>query len=872
MDSRNQEPNPPKFARSFLLWFIREELAEEVEGDLLEKYWTHRERTTKQKADLVYWYQVLQYLRPFAIRNFNLSSPNSSFMFRSYLKITFRNILKQKLHSSINILGLAISLTAVFLLLLWVNDEWSMDKFHANADRLYRVKRIVPLEGKALDVYRGVSYPLLKAAVEELPEVDTYIPIGHSFEDNLQIEKQIIRAKGTFSNASYFQAFSFPIIQGDITQLDKKVDAIAISETLANRLFGLSWPTSALGKVIHIHDNGDFSVEAIYHDFPTNSSLQNDFIYSFQAHLNDNQWMLEWTNNGMQGALLLAEGNPDPKAVGEKLQEIFYAHQEGDRKEGCFLQKFEDDYLYSDFDEQAQVSGGRIEYVRLFLAATLLLLIVSCINFVNLSTARASNRAKEVGVRKTIGATKKALISQFMIEAFVITLISVGLAILAARLLIPATSQLSAKTLSLNYGDPKLWLAVFAITLVTGLLAGSYPAFMLSSFRPIQVLKGKMIEKTGDISFRRALIVLQFMLSLLLIVSAMVVRSQIQYIQHAHLGIDKDNLLVINQDAKVAERYQVLRQELESAEAIAGVTVAGPSPHDMQASTSGVSWPRKRPDQNNLEFQILWTAHNFPQVFNISLVSGEYYRDIQGKDTTHIVFNESAIQLMELGEDPVGMTIQWWGQPRQIIGVLKDFHNRSFYDQIEPAGFLLDPENAGGLFIKAGEGQITEAIAAVEQVFKRVVPDVPVHYDFVDEQYNQLYKSEMLTGKLTNYFALISIIISCLGLLGLINFVAEQRTREIGIRKVLGASTGSLVGLLSKEFIRLVIIAFIIAIPFSYYLLNQWLDRFAYQVDMQWWQIFFMAGIGAVIITFATISFKSIKAATNSPVKSLKSE
>ncbi|MBK8501110.1 MAG: ABC transporter permease [Saprospiraceae bacterium] len=757
-------------------------------------------------------------------------------------------------------------------MLLWVNDEWKIDKFHTNADRLYRVKRTIPLEGNALDVYAGVSYPMLKAAVQEFPEVERYIPIGHTFEDNLQIENHVVRASGTFANAAYFQSFSFPILQGDITQLDKKIEAMAVSTSLAKQLFGETWQTTALGKTVHIHDNGDFTIAAIFANFPNASSLKNDFLFSFDAHLKANEWMLEWTNNGMQGALLLADENTNPDIVGDKLEKLFQTHQKGERKEGCFLQKFEDHYLYSDFNERAEVSGGRIEYVRIFLAAALLLLIISCINFVNLATARASKRAKEVGVRKTIGASRKTLMSQFVIEAFVITSISVCLALLTTRLLIPAASQLTDKSLSLEYSTPSLWITVLSITILTGLMAGAYPAFMLSAFRPVNVLKGKIIEKTGDVSFRKGLVILQFMLSLLLIVGALVVRAQIQYIQQAHLGIDKDNLLVIHQDAKVTEKYAVLRQQLEDSENILGVTVAGPSPLDMQASTSGVSWPTKRSDQENIEFCILWTAHNFPDVFNIPILAGRYYRENEDKDTTHIVFNERAIDIMELGDDPVGQTIQWWGKPRQIIGVFKDFHNRSFYEKIEPAAFLLDPENAGNLFIKARGNAVPEAIAAVQKTFKEVVPDVPMHYDFVDEQYRQLYNSEMLTGSLINYFALISIIISCLGLLGLINFVAEQKTREIGIRKVLGASTRSLVGLLSKDFIRLVLIAFLIAIPCSYLFLNKWLERFAYQVDTNWYLIFLLAGVSTIALTFITISFKSINTALHNPAESLRSE
>lgn len=870
-DRYPETKSPPKTAEKFLAWFIRADLKEEVQGDLLEKYLDHRKKYSSRKANLLYWYQVLHYLRPFAIRNFYLPSPNLYYMFRNYLKITFRNLNRQRLHSLINILGLSISLTAVFLLLLWVNDEWQMDKFHANADRIYRLKRTIPLEGHTLDVYRGISYPLLEAAQDELPEVEKYITIGHTFEENLQIDNQVIRAGGTFANASYFHAFSFPVVQGDITQLDNKIDAMAISTTLAYQLFGEAWQTSALGKTVHIHDNGDYTIEAIFADFPSRSSLQNDFFFPFQAHLRDNEWMKEWTNNGMQGALLLSE-NADPVQVGKELEKIFQNHQSGDNKEGCFLQKFEDDYLYGNFNAKAEVDGGRIEYVQMFLAAALLLLIISCINFVNLATARASKRAKEVGVRKTIGASRKTLAGQFITEAFLITFLSVGLAMIGTWLLSPAVSLITEKSLFIDLSSLYTWITLVGIIFMTGIMAGAYPAFVLSSFQPIQVLKGRFIEKTRDISFRRGLVILQFTLSLLLIVGALTIKAQINFIQEAHLGINKDNLLVINQDAEVVEKYEVIRRQLEGHPSITGVTLAGPSPLEMPASTSGVSWPKKRPDQENIEFCILWTADNFPGVFQVPLHAGSYYRQTEGPDTTHIVFNQRAVEIMELDGDPVGQTIEWWGKPRQIIGVLKDFHNRSFYEKIEPAAFLLDPDNAGSLFVKADEGQISEAIAGLKKTFTEVIPGVPLHYDFVDEQYRQLYKSEMLTGKLTNYFAIISIVISCLGLFGLINFVAEQKTREIGIRKVLGASTGSLVTLLSRDFIRLVSIAFIMAIPLSYLFLDKWLERFAYQVNLNWWLIFAIAGFSAIALTLITISFKSIQTATHSPVDSLRME
>ena len=871
MDERARQNAPPRIAHRFLLWFLKEDLQEEVLGDLSEKFLLASEKSSPQRARLNYWLQVLNYLRPFAMRN--IHSPVNIYpaMFGNYFKITFRSLFKQWKYTSINIVGLSISLSVVFLMLLWVNNEWKTDRFHENADLLYRAKRTIPLEGDRLDVYRNVSYPMMEAAAEQIPEVERYATVGFSYEDHLQVDEKVIRATGTFANADYFKVFSFPVLLGDVGQLDEKINSMVVTEDLALRFFGSDWRTKALGATIHIHDNADFSVEAVIANYPNRSSIQNDFLYSFQSYLKNNEWMLEWGNNAMAGVLQL-KPTADPNEVANKIQTLFQAQQNQERKEGCILQKFEEDYLFSDFDDQAQVSGGRIEYVRIFLAAAFLLLFIACINFVNLATARASKRASEVGVRKTIGASRSNLILQFIVEALAITFVAVLVALLATRFLVPQLELITGKEITIEYTSPIFWCSILGLTFVTGLLAGAYPAFILSSFRPVNVLKGKAFQKIHGLSFRRVLVVVQFSLALLLIVSAMVVRKQIFYIQNTHLGLAKDNLLAIHQDEKVTAKYTVLKQTLEAHDAVSGVTVAGPNPHRMSASTSGVKWPKKRPDQENIEFAILWSAHNFPEVFDVPLASGRFYRESEYPDSIHIVLNEKAVEIMELGEDPIGQTIDWWGTPKQVIGVLKNFHNQSLYNEIQPAGFLLDPLDAGNLFVKSEPGQLQATISLVESTFEEVLPDVPLHYDFVDEYYNARYSAEILTGKLADYFAVISIFISCLGLLGLITFIAEQKTRELGIRKILGASLFSLMKLLSKDFIRLVFIAFIFAIPISFYAMQNWLDKFTYQVNIHWVPIFLFAGLSAILLTLITIGYKSLQAGRHNPVESLRSE
>ncbi|TXN37772.1 FtsX-like permease family protein [Flagellimonas hymeniacidonis] len=789
-------------------------------------------------------------------------------MIRNHIKIAWRNLIKNKAYFFINIFGLSLALTVSFLMLLWVHDERSVDTFHENDDRLYLVKRTVPLEQGVLDVYENSSYPLLRTATEQLPEIEKYLTLGRTFEDNLKVDNVDFRASGTFTNADLFQGFSFPVIQGDITQLDKKPEAIAISESFAKRIWGQNWQTIAMGKSIEIMDNGDFTVEAVYKDFPSSSSIQNDFYYSFQKFLNDNEWALEWGNNGMQGVFLLKEG-ADPALVSTKLNTLFQNNIKGENKEGCFLQKFSDSYLYGKFNEKAEVSGGRIEYVRIFTIAAFFLLIVSCINFVNLSTVYATKRSGEIGVRKVVGARKKALIIQFLSETSIITSIAFVAAFIITMLLLPSVSSFVDKNLQIDFTKPIFWISILSVFIFTTLLSGAYPAMVISSFKPVEALKGKSREKRSATSFRKGLVILQFGLTILLIVAAIIVKLQVNYINEKDLGIAKDHIVSIHQDQKLTEKYDALRNELISSNAIEDVTLVGPSPLDVRSSSSGIVWPGKAVEQENIEFSLLWTAHNFPKVFNVPNVEGSYYRE-GSKDTMNIVVNQKAVEIMGI-EDPIGKTIQIWGKQRNIIGVLKDFHNRSLYEAIQPAVFFLDPNDAGMMFVKLEAGKTKEALVSLQQAFNKVLPDVPLHYDFLDRSYAAKYKSEVLTGDLTYYFAFISILISCLGLFGLATFMAKQRTKEIGIRKVLGASVNSITALISKDFLKLVSLAILIASPLAYYFMNSWLDDFAYKITITWW-IFAFAGMLTIAIALSTIGFQAIKAALADPVKSLRTE
>ena len=790
-------------------------------------------------------------------------------MLKNYIKIAWRNLLKNKVYFSINTIGLSIAIMVSFLMLLWVFDEYGMDKFHEKDDQLVLVKRTIPLEEGVLDVYSSISYPLLKTAKETLPEVEEYITLGRTFEDNLRIGDTDFRASGTFANTAFFTSFSFPVLVGDIKSLDEKPEAIAISETLAYRFWGEEWPKKALGSPVHIYDNGDFAVEAVFQDFPSNSSIQNDFYYGFEHFLAQNEWMHEWGNNGMQGAFLLRKDANQPE-VAKKIHTLFQENISGDIKEGILLQKFSENYLHNQFDAQANVSGGRIEYVRLFALAAIFLLVISCINFINLSTAYGTKRAGEIGVRKVVGAKKNSLVKQFLTETAMITSLSFIMGFVLTALLLPTINDLTGKQIGVDLASPKLWLMVFGVFLVTTFLSGAYPSIVISSFKPIVALKGNGKEKKKTVTLRKGLVVLQFTLSILLIISALVIQQQVNYLNNKDLGIAKDHMISIHQDEVITTKYETLRNELLNSPGIKDVTLVGPSPLETPASTSGVNWSGKRQEQENIEFAMLWTAHNFPEAFDIPLDKGAYYRE-GTQDTLNLVINQKAAEIMQLGENPIGKTIQLWGSPRQIIGVLKDFHNRSLYEAIQPTVFFLDPNDAGELFVKLDGEQTAQGLASVQNVFGQVLPESPLHYDFLDEQYAANYSTELLTGTLARYFALISTLISCLGLFGLAIFMAKQRTKEIGIRKVLGASINSITLLISKDFLRLITIAIAVASPLAYYFMTVWLEDFAYRIPIPLWA-FAVAGIVTLSVTIMTIGFQSIKSAMADPVNSLRTE
>ncbi len=789
-------------------------------------------------------------------------------MWQNYLRVTMRTLWKSPLYSLINIGGLAISLAIALLMILWVWDEVKYDRFHEKLPRINRLYMAFFDANNNIDPYETVSYPLAKAVVERIPEVEAVAIISENFEATIQQEDRTFKVSSVEANSELFDVFSFPLIAGNSLEAEENPNSVVVSESLAERLFGTYWRDKAIGNVIRMEEGAELEVEAVMRDIPKHSTLQFDMVTNLEKRAEELASI--WGNHSFRVYPLLQEG-ADQRAVEEKISKIYINSDAYDEGEFVIAHPMKQEYLYARFDNAGQVIGGRIEYVRLFLFAALFLLVIACINFVNMATARSSTRAKEVGVRKTVGARKSALISQFMTEAGMVILIATAGAILLAELLLPSVCGWTEKTLFLPYHLPVFWLVITGLILFTTALAGAYPAFVLSSFRIRQVFQSGQGGSGRKVSLRQGLVIAQFVLAMLLMVGATVVQQQTNYIRNKNLGLDRSQVLFVELEKEAIQKYNVLKAELLEKEGIASVTSVNGNPLDVDLKTTGVHWEGKLEEEGHIHFNILMAEHNFLDAFSIPLISGRDFKENMRSDSSGILLNESAVEVMGLKAPLEGQMLNFWGTDRKILGVVKDFHITSLYSAIPPMLFSLNLWPNNSLYIHTKPGQAEEAIQGLQATFAEVLPGETLAYQFLDEAYNQQYKAEELTGTLASYFAWLSIFLSCLGLLGLATFVAERRTKEIGIRKVLGASVTNIVRLLSTGFLKLVVLGLMVAIPFSWYLMQLWLGKFEYHIDLQWW---FFAGAAAVVTIFAlaTVGLQGLRAAIVNPVESLRNE
>lgn len=794
-------------------------------------------------------------------------------MLKNYWKIAWRNLVKDRRFTVLNLIGLSVGLACALLIGLWIADEWSMEKYNPNDARLYQVMDNMK-EANGIqtgDYTPGIMAPALKA---EFPEVEYassvlasswFTPGGIvSFNDKR------LKAQPQYVDSNFFHIFSCPFAQGDYSRLFIDKQGVAVSTSFATAMFGTT--ENVIGKVIHYDRyefTGDFVIRGIFQPNPKNATEQFDLLFNYAICFDRRPGLTRWGNQDPNTFLLLKPG-AGIAHMNSKLAN--FIHEKGitdDDAPKYFLVRFSNRYLYNRYENGVQ-TGGRITYVRLFSIIAIFILVIACINFMNLSTARAAHRAKEVGIQKVVGAGRLTLIGQYLGESLLVTLFSLTLALVLVAAFLPVFNSITGKQLILHF-DRGFLLIIVGMTILTGLIAGSYPAFYLSAFRPVAVLKGTIKTSVGELWARKGLVVFQFTLSVMFIAGVLVVYRQVAYIQSRDLGYDREHIIHFNipisADSLRRSAAATFVKELAN---IPGVVKASSYGHNLMGDhgeIGGLNWPGKDPNLK-MDFANIEVGYNFLETVGIKLKAGRNLS--QNANAEHeIVFNETAIKAMGL-KDPIGKTITFWDERRVIVGIAADFNYESLYQPVKPAFFRSYPVN-DQVMVRLTPGSDRQTIAAVEAAYTRFNPGMAFEYNFMDEDYQRMYASEIRVGILSRYFAGLAILISCLGLFGLAAFTAQRRKKEIGIRKVVGASVTQLVFLLSKEYLGLVLLAIGIAIPLAWLGMHEWLDQFAYRVPLTP-GIFGLTGITAIVITLLTISYQSLTAAMSNPVHSLRSE
>jgi putative ABC transport system permease protein len=793
-------------------------------------------------------------------------------MLKNYLKITIRNIKRHKGYSFINISGLAVGMACCILILLWVKDELSFDRFHANADMIYRITDRYPDSSGDYSSTAVTAWPLAEALKNDFPEIVESARLRiltHrriSYKDKKFYENDFVAV-----DPSFLKMFSFPLVKGDITTALTEPNTILITEETAARYFGTENP---MGKVLTYNNNTDFKVTGLLKDVPRNSHIKFDFLVPFESTLRALGWTDSWWTDNYTTYVQLAE-NASVQHISDKVYD-YKKKIYSESKTKLILQPLTDIHLRSDYSIDLYGSTeNKSIYIYAFSLIALFILLIACINFMNLSTARSEKRSKEVGLRKVVGATRHQIIAQFYGESLFMTVISLVAAVFLVYLLLPAFNSLSGKMLTLDsMKEPLFLLGLLGIVLITGLVSGSYPALVLSSFKPVDSIKGTGLtfsSKSGKSLFRHSLVVVQFTLSIMLIVGTLIVYKQIHYMLNKELGYEKESMIYFRKRANVRNQYDAFKSELLRDPNITRVTASSDIPTYTVHSTGAFSWEGKDPE-TRFSIHQFSVDHDYIKTFNMNIIAGrDFSREFPVDDSTQsFIVNETAVQAMGL-KNPVGTTFQLFKHRGQIVGIVEDFHYKSLQKEIEPLVLRIDPGWDSYVFVKFRSEQTKEAIASVQRVYNAFNPDFPLEYTFLNEAVERLYDSEQKTKTIFNYFTFIAIFISCLGLYGLATHLAQQKTKEIGIRKVLGASIINIVTNLSKEFILLVCLANAIAWPLAYYFMNKWLKNFAYRTSMGLW-IFILSALAVLVIALFTVSHQSIKAATANPVDSLRYE
>ena len=787
-------------------------------------------------------------------------------MLKNYIIITLRNLRKNLTYSFINIAGLAIGITCSLLILLWVYDELSFDRFHPKSDRLYQVWVNAVFDGK-VNSWNSLPLPTYQALKSEHNNIVNTTATDWGGKHLLTVGEKGIRKTGFYAGEEFLTMFEFPLVKGDPKQVLAEPYAIVITESTAKALFGDEDP---INQIIRLNNKEELKVTGLMKDVPKNSTFQFDFLLPWRLY-QTNSWVKEnednWGNYSFQVYVELNESQSE-KAVESKIGSLLTRNGQDDFPHEIFLHPLNRWRLHSDF-ENGKEAGGMIEYVQMFFAIALFILVIACINFMNLSTARSERRAREVGIRKSVGSGRRQIAFQFIGESLFVSLLAFGVALLATELLLPFYNELVEKQLDVDYSASSFWIFTVSLVLFTGVISGSYPAFYLSSFQPVKVLKGKVqVGKSASLP-RKVLVTLQFMFSILLIIGTIVIYEQIQLVKNRDLGYSQENLITVGYTEQISKNFKSLKNALLGSGVVSDVTRSNSAITDIN-SNNFLGWPGKPEDQRVI-FVTIAADYDYTKTMGIKILEGRDFSEDFKSDTAAILVNKAGLDIMGL-EDPIGQQLDLWEGKRELIGILDNTLMGSPYAPVGPMFVVLQPDWINAISVRLEKtGDLQASLKKVEEVFKTYNPGYPFEYEFVDEAFARKFSTINMTSNLASLFAFLAIFITGLGLFGLAAFTAEQRTKEIGIRKVLGASVSGLVALMSTDFSRLVILAFLISAPISWWALDSFLQRYTYRIDIPWW-VFPVTGAISLLFALAIVSTQAFRAARANPVNSLRNE
>lgn len=793
-------------------------------------------------------------------------------MLKNHFKIVLRQLLKDRQFTLLNLIGLSTGLACALLIYLWVTDERDFDRFHAKDSRLFQV--MAQQQNAEGLVTISITPALLATALErEIPEVEYATASQGSFSGKytLSINNKHFKSVGTGVGKNYLSIFSWNLIEGDKNQVFAEKNSIVLTKELARKLFNTT--ENVIGKTVQWQLNRNLKVTGLIDDVPSNSSIQFDFLFPIDILVDENPYMKEWESSDPFTYVLLKKG-VNAEQFNQKIKG-FLKTKVTDSKTTLFARRFSDGYLYGKYENGVQ-AGGRIEYVNLFSAIAIFILVIACINFMNLSTAKASKRLKEVGVKKVLGAGRRSLVLQFMIEAMFMALLALIVAGVLVWLFIGSFSDITGKQLSFHF-DGEVFFTVIGITLFTGIVSGSYPALYLSGFDPITVLKGKLRGSLSELWVRRGLVIFQFALSVVFIIAVLVVYKQVAFIQSRNQGFNKDNVISFDMEGMTPDNQEVFLSGVASfvseVKTVPGVVNASSMDHGSIindfGSTADINWVGKKPE-DVINFANIGVNYGMIETLGMKIMTGRSFSREQSSDSSEVIFNEAAIDIMGL-RDPIGKVVRMWEKDRRIVGVVKNFNFQTLHESVRPFVLRLEPKLTYRIVAKIKLGQESETIERVKALFQGYNPGYVFDYRFLDQDYQNQYITEKRVAVLSKYFSILAILISCLGLFGLAAFTAQRRQKEISIRKAVGASVGNITFLLSKDFIQLVLISIVVAFPLSWLMMNKWLGNFVYHIKIGV-DVFLIAALSVVFITLFTISFQSLGAAMANPTKSLRSE